>query len=232
MEQSIIGAEEIKEFEEFKKSARIFKAKEKISSLIPDCAKKGLCFADIKSVAASAGKLNADVVRVNLSTAKTFKGFASDLNICCVAGGETSAESVIYEVKRAYKMKAREAEIYIPVFDIKNKRASAIRKILRVAAKKFRGRAFITTDFSYVTAEEYIFLCRLALKRGISSFFLPEDFNFAKDIKEALPSCGYIMRADSFTAFEEATSFGAQRIITDCAVQIAAEILAKAGNAE
>lgn len=226
---------EAEEFDEFRRSKRIFKAKERIFSLQPDASKKGMTFSRIKEVCATAERLRVSSVKSSLAAIRTVKNFLGGrINICCAVGHESSTESVIYEIKRAAALKAGELEVYVPVFDIKNGRYSSVRKILRCAVKKIdTGAVSITTDFSFVDADEYISLCSLALKFKIYSFALPQDMEFCERVKTALGADKtYIMRADDYSALETAIAFGAEKFVTSDGDALAAALIEKASESE
>jgi len=235
-----ISAEEMEEFEEFKRQKKLMEIRRMLKKIDHTLLKQTASKAELKKLCDEAkeyGFCSVCVQPVHVREVYNYLGNCA-VNIACVIGfpmGENMTEVKVYETKKAVSAGADEIDMVACISAIKNGNYSYVKKEIKKVVAAAKGRPVkVILETSLLTREELVKACVCA-KDGGASFVKTSTGYFGEGariedviaMKEAVKgecfvkASGGIRNGEQFKAMLEA---GADRIGTSAGVQIAKDL--------
>lgn len=233
-----ISADEMAEFEEFKRQKKILEIRRLLKTIDHTLLKQTAQREDIRKLCAEAveyGFYSVCVQPVYVSACNEFLKNAPQIKIACVVGfpmGENKTETKVFETKRAIADGADEIDMVICVSAVKNGNYSYVKREIKQVVKAAKGSPVkVILETSLLTRDEMVKAALCA--RDVGAAFVKtstgyfgegakaEDVRLLKDtVKGAccVKASGGIKTAEQF---REMLAAGADRIGTSSGKEIA-----------
>lgn len=233
-----ISADEMAEFEEFKRQKKILEIRRLLKTIDHTLLKQTAQREDIRKLCAEAveyGFYSVCVQPVYVSACNEFLRNAPQIKIACVVGfpmGENKTETKVFETKRAIADGADEIDMVICVSAVKNGNYSYVKREIKQIVKAAKGSPVkVILETSLLTRDEMVKAALCARDAGAAfvktstGYFgegaKAEDVRLLKDtVKGAccVKASGGIKTAEQF---REMLAAGADRIGTSSGKEIA-----------
>lgn len=233
-----ISADEMAEFEEFKRQKKILEIRRLLKTIDHTLLKQTAQREDIRKLCAEAveyGFYSVCVQPVYVSACNEFLKNAPQIKIACVVGfpmGENKTETKVFETKRAIADGADEIDMVIGVSAVKNGNYSYVKREIKQVVKAAKGSPVkVILETSLLTRDEMVKAALCARDAGAAfvktstGYFgegaKAEDVRLLKDtVKGAccVKASGGIKTAEQF---REMLAAGADRIGTSSGKEIA-----------
>lgn len=233
-----ISADEMAEFEEFKRQKKILEIRRLLKTIDHTLLKQTAQREDIRKLCAEAveyGFYSVCVQPVYVSACNEFLKNAPQIKIACVVGfpmGENKTETKVFETKRAIADGADEIDMVICVSAVKNGNYSYVKREIKQVVKAAKGSPVkVILETSLLTRDEMVKAALCARDAGAAfvktstGYFgegaKAEDVRLLKDtVKGAccVKASGGIKTAEQF---REMLAAGADRIGTSSGKEIA-----------
>ena len=233
-----ISADEMAEFEEFKRQKKILEIRRLLKTIDHTLLKQTAQREDIRKLCAEAveyGFYSVCVQPVYVSACNEFLKNAPQIKIACVVGfpmGENKTETKVFETKRAIADGADEIDMVICVSAVKNGNYSYVKREIKQVVKAAKGSPVkVILETSFLTRDEMVKAALCARDAGAAfvktstGYFgegaKAEDVRLLKDtVKGAcsVKASGGIKTAEQF---REMLAAGADRIGTSSGKEIA-----------
>lgn len=233
-----ISADEMAEFEEFKRQKKILEIRRLLKTIDHTLLKQTAQREDIRKLCAEAveyGFYSVCVQPVYVSACNEFLRNAPQIKIACVVGfpmGENKTETKVFETKRAIADGADEIDMVICVSAVKNGNYSYVKREIKQVVKAAKGSPVkVILETSLLTRDEMVKAALCARDAGAAfvktstGYFgegaKAEDVRLLKDtVKGAccVKASGGIKTAEQF---REMLAAGADRIGTSSGKEIA-----------
>lgn len=233
-----ISADELAEFEEFKRQKKILEIRRLLKTIDHTLLKQTAQREDIRKLCAEAveyGFYSVCVQPVYVSACNEFLKNAPQIKIACVVGfpmGENKTETKVFETKRAIADGADEIDMVICVSAVKNGNYSYVKREIKQVVKAAKGSPVkVILETSLLTRDEMVKAALCARDAGAAfvktstGYFgegaKAEDVRLLKDtVKGAcsVKASGGIKTAEQF---REMLAAGADRIGTSSGKEIA-----------
>ena len=228
-----ISADEMAEFEEFKRQKKILEIRRLLKTIDHTLLKQTAQREDIRKLCAEAveyGFYSVCVQPVYVSACNEFLKNAPQIKIACVVGfpmGENKTETKVFETKRAIADGADEIDMVICVSAVKNGNYSYVKREIKQVVKAAKGSPVkVILETSLLTRDEMVKAALCARDAGAafvktSTGYFGEDVRLLKDtVKGAcsVKASGGIKTAEQF---REMLAAGADRIGTSSGKEIA-----------
>lgn len=233
-----VSAEEMAEFEEFKRQKKILEIRRLLKTIDHTLLKQTARREDIRKLCAEAveyGFYSVCVQPVYVSACNEFLKNAPQIKIACVVGfpmGENKTETKVFETKRAVADGADEIDMVICISAVKNGNYSYVKREIKQVVKAAKGSPVkVILETSLLTREEMVKAALCARDAGAAfvktstGYFgegaKAEDVRLLKDtVKGAcsVKASGGIKTAEQF---REMLAAGADRIGTSSGKEIA-----------
>lgn len=233
-----ISADEMAEFEEFKRQKKILEIRRLLKTIDHTLLKQTAQREDIRKLCAEAveyGFFSVCVQPVYVSACNEFLKNAPQIKIACVVGfpmGENKTETKVFETKRAIADGADEIDMVICVSAVKNGNYSYVKREIKQVVKAAKGSPVkVILETSLLTRDEMVKAALCARDAGAAfvktstGYFgegaKAEDVRLLKDtVKGAccVKASGGIKTAEQF---REMLAAGADRIGTSSGKEIA-----------
>lgn len=233
-----VPAEEMAEFEEFKRQKKILEIRRLLKTIDHTLLKQTARREDIRKLCAEAveyGFYSVCVQPVYVSACNEFLKNAPQIKIACVVGfpmGENKTETKVFETKRAVADGADEIDMVICISAVKNGNYSYVKREIKQVVKAAKGSPVkVILETSLLTREEMVKAALCARDAGAAfvktstGYFgegaKAEDVRLLKDtVKGAcsVKASGGIKTAEQF---REMLAAGADRIGTSSGKEIA-----------
>lgn len=233
-----ISADEMAEFEEFKRQKKILEIRRLLKTIDHTLLKQTAQREDIRKLCAEAveyGFYSVCVQPVYVSACNEFLKNAPQIKIACVVGfpmGENKTETKVFETKRAIADGADEIDMVICVSAVKNGNYSYVKREIKQVVKAAKGSPVkVILETSLLTRDEMVKAALCASDAGAAfvktstGYFgegaKAEDVRLLKDtVKGAccVKASGGIKTAEQF---REMLAAGADRIGTSSGKEIA-----------
>lgn len=236
--KTYISADEMAEFEEFKRQKKILEIRRLLKTIDHTLLKQTAQREDIRKLCAEAveyGFYSVCVQPVYVSACNEFLKNAPQIKIACVVGfpmGENKTETKVFETKRAIADGADEIDMVICVSAVKNGNYSYVKREIKQVVKAAKGSPVkVILETSLLTRDEMVKAALCARDAGAAfvktstGYFgegaKAEDVRLLKDtVKGAccVKASGGIKTAEQF---REMLAAGADRIGTSSGKEIA-----------
>lgn len=233
-----ISADELAEFEEFKRQKKILEIRRLLKTIDHTLLKQTAQREDIRKLCAEAveyGFYSVCVQPVYVSACNEFLKNAPQIKIACVVGfpmGENKTETKVFETKRAIADGADEIDMVICISAVKNGNYSYVKREIKQVVKAAKGSPVkVILETSLLTRDEMVKAALCARDAGAAfvktstGYFgegaKAEDVRLLKDtVKGAccVKASGGIKTAEQF---REMLAAGADRIGTSSGKEIA-----------
>lgn len=233
-----ISADEMAEFEEFKRQKKILEIRRLLKTIDHTLLKQTAQREDIRKLCAEAveyGFYSVCVQPVYVSACNEFLKNAPQIKIACVVGfpmGENKTETKVFETKRAIADGADEIDMVICISAVKNGNYSYVKREIKQVVKAAKGSPVkVILETSLLTRDEMVKAALCARDAGAAfvktstGYFgegaKAEDVRLLKDtVKGAcsVKASGGIKTAEQF---REMLAAGADRIGTSSGKEIA-----------